>query len=132
MPDTLVRIGELAARAGVSNRTIDYYTGLGLLTPAERTGGGYRLYHPRDVGRIHLIQRLEAQGIPLDEIAAALRARPRDTAETLAQLDGDLKNLQTAAESAPAEIQGLLNIIAARVHSLVSVAIEIQPTLPLL
>ncbi|MBF6434796.1 helix-turn-helix domain-containing protein [Nocardia cyriacigeorgica] len=132
MPDTLVRIGELAARAGVSNRTIDYYTGLGLLTPAERTGGGYRLYHPRDVDRIHLIQRLEAQGIPLDEIAAALRARPRDTAETLAQLDGDLKNLQTAAESAPAEIQGLLNIIAARVHSLVSVAIEIQPTLPLL
>ncbi|TLG15751.1 MerR family transcriptional regulator [Nocardia cyriacigeorgica] len=132
MPDTLVRIGELATRAGVSNRTIDYYTGLGLLTPAERTAGGYRLYHPADVDRIHLIQRLEGQGIPLEEIAAALRARPADTAKTLAQLDGDLKNLQTAAESAPAEIQGLLNIIAARVHSLVSVALEIQPTLPLL
>ncbi|BDT86853.1 MerR family transcriptional regulator [Nocardia cyriacigeorgica] len=132
MPDTLVRIGELATRAGVSNRTIDYYTGLGLLTPAERTSGGYRLYHPGDVDRIHLIQRLEAQGIPLEEIAAALAARPGDTGKALAQLDGDLKNLRTAAETAPAEIQGLLEIIAARVHSLVTVALQIPPNLPML
>ncbi|NEW38161.1 MerR family transcriptional regulator [Nocardia cyriacigeorgica] len=132
MTDTLVRIGELATRAGVSNRTIDYYTSLGLLTPAERTAGGYRLYHPGDVDRIHLIQRLEAQGIPLEEIASALNARPGDTGKALAQIDGDLKNLQTAAETAPAEIQGLLNIIAARVHSLVSVALQIPPDLPIL
>jgi hypothetical protein len=44
--DGLIRIGELARAAGVSTRTVDYYTGLGLLEPAARTDAGYRLYHP--------------------------------------------------------------------------------------
>jgi MerR family copper efflux transcriptional regulator len=33
----LLRIGEVAAQAGVSPRTVDFYTSLGLLTPAART-----------------------------------------------------------------------------------------------
>ncbi|MBY8854044.1 MerR family transcriptional regulator, partial [Saccharothrix sp. MB29] len=66
MTEVLLRIGELAARAGVSIRTVDYYTTLGLIDPAQRTAGGYRLYQPSDVDRIHLVQRLEVQGVPLE------------------------------------------------------------------
>ena len=42
------RIGELAARAGVTTRTIRYYEELGLLPPARRTSGGARRYTDDD------------------------------------------------------------------------------------
>ncbi|NNH68985.1 MerR family transcriptional regulator [Nocardia uniformis] len=132
MTETLLRIGELAARAEVSARTIDYYTTMELLVPAQRTAGNYRLYNPADVDRIHLIQRLEAQGIPLEEIATALNAAPGDVGELLARIDDDLKHLHNAAETAPTEIHGLLSVIAARVHSLITVAVQIPPDLPIL
>jgi DNA-binding transcriptional MerR regulator len=71
-------IGEIASRAGVSRRTVDFYTGLGLLTPVRRSGGGFRLYQPTDVERIAAIRRLEAQGIRLDEITNLLTASDPD------------------------------------------------------
>jgi DNA-binding transcriptional MerR regulator len=58
MTEQLLRIGELAARAGVSTRTVDFYTSLGLLSPAARTGGNFRLYAPDTVERIAIIPRL--------------------------------------------------------------------------
>lgn len=132
MTEALLKIGELAARADVSTRTIDHYTSIALLAPAQRSAGNYRLYNPADVDRIHLIQRLEAQGIPLEEIATALNSSPRDMNEVLAHLDEDLRNLQTVTETAPVEIHGLLTIIATRVHSLVAVALQLPPDLPIL
>ena len=63
MGEELLRIGELAARAVVSTRTVDFYTGLGLLTPTRRSGGNFRLYQPADVQRIAAVRHLEAQGI---------------------------------------------------------------------
>ena len=42
--DSLIRIGDLTAKAGVTSRTIFYYEALGLVEPEERTGGGFRLY----------------------------------------------------------------------------------------
>ena len=48
----LLRIGELANLAGVSTRTVDFYTGLGLIEPAERTAGNFRLYSADCIDRI--------------------------------------------------------------------------------
>lgn len=73
-PERLLRIGELAGQAGVSTRTVDHYTSLGLLTPAGRSTGNFRLYHPGDTDRIGLIRTLETHGLRLDEIAHALHA----------------------------------------------------------
>ena len=72
MDDEVLRIGELAARAGVSTRTVDFYTGLGLLTPVRRTGGNFRLYRPGDVQRIAAVRHLESQGIRLEDIVHVL------------------------------------------------------------
>ncbi|WP_306359956.1 MerR family transcriptional regulator [Nocardia sp. CC227C] len=132
MSETLVRIGELAARAAVSTRTIDYYTSLGLLEPAQRSAGNYRLYDPADVDRVQLIQRLEAHGISLEEIATALSAQPVDLGEVLTHIDDDLKNLHAIAEAAPGEVNGLLGVIAARVHSLITVALQLPPNVLML
>ena len=107
-----LRIGEIASRAGVSRRTVDFYTGLGLLTPT-RSGGNFRLYQPADVQRIAAIRRLEAQGIRLEEIARLLTASPveDDTA------DGD----HAQGQSPPADsltLSGHLASLGAQVQAL--------------
>ncbi|HEY0638990.1 MAG TPA: MerR family transcriptional regulator [Pseudonocardiaceae bacterium] len=130
MGEQLLRIGELATRAGVSNRTIDYYTGLGLLTPADRTPGNFRLYAPRDVDRVAAIRQLEAHGVSLDEIAVALRAHEADVQGLLRRLEDDLQSLQEAAQSAGPEASGLLAAITARAHSLIATALEITAGMP--
>lgn len=132
MTEAPIRIGELASRAEVSTRTVDYYTNLGLLSPAERTSGNFRLYSPADAERIQLIKSLEAQGISLEEIAAALTNDAADVGPILERIDDDLKSLQAVAETAPAAMQGLLGVIATRVHTLISIALQIPPDIPIL
>lgn len=127
MPDSLLKIGELAARAGVSIRTVDYYTTLGLISPSQRTAGNYRLYRADDVERIHLVQRLEVHGLPLEDIAKAFQARPDDVADVLGRIDCDLRTLQEATEAASPEMHGLLLVIANRVHSLITIALQLPP-----
>ncbi|WP_163554622.1 MerR family transcriptional regulator [Candidatus Frankia alpina] len=57
-----MRIGELAARAGVSVRSLRYYEEQGLLT-STRSAGGQRHYTQDDVERVAFIQRLYAAGL---------------------------------------------------------------------
>ncbi|MFD3744672.1 MerR family transcriptional regulator [Nocardia sp. NPDC058633] len=132
MTDAPIRIGELASRAEVSTRTVDYYTSLGLLSPAERTSGNFRLYSPADAERIQLIKSLESQGISLEEIAAALTNPAADIGPILERIDCDLKTLQAVVETAPATMQGLLGVITTRVHTLIYIALQIPPDIPIL
>lgn len=57
-----MRIGELAARAGVSVRALRYYEEQDLLHP-ERSASGQRHYHESAADRVHLIQQLFAAGL---------------------------------------------------------------------
>lgn len=129
---SLLRIGEFATQAEVSTRTIDYYTSLGLLNPAERTAGGYRLYDHADVTRVHLIRQLEAQGLSLEEITTALTTEAGDITDTLNRLVDDLELLHAVAETAPTHVHGLLALISARIHSLITVSLQIPPDIPIL
>ena len=67
-----MRIGQLAARAGVTTRTVRYYEGLGLLNPARRQGSGHRQYDEDAVARLAKIDWLKRMGLTLDEIAAVI------------------------------------------------------------
>jgi DNA-binding transcriptional MerR regulator len=72
------RIGEAAARVGVSSRTLRYYEELGLLTPSGRTPGGARRYTDDDIARLEHIRELqELIGFNLDEILVVLRIEDR-------------------------------------------------------
>lgn len=62
------RIGALAKRVGKTVRTLHFYEELGLLSPAERTKGGFRLYTDASVDRIHWIERLQDLGFSLSDI----------------------------------------------------------------
>src|SRR5690349_14106144 len=72
--ERLVKIGEIAARAGVSVDTVRYYEQRGILPAAERLPSGYRRYAPSIVSRIVLARRLRTVGMSIDEIVAALAA----------------------------------------------------------
>ncbi|WP_030672123.1 MerR family transcriptional regulator [Streptomyces cellulosae] len=61
-----MRIGELAARAGTTTRTLRYYESRGLL-PAKRNGNGYRVYDEDDLKLLRQIRTLQDFGFDLEE-----------------------------------------------------------------
>jgi DNA-binding transcriptional MerR regulator len=73
-----LRIGEAAARAAVSVRTLRYYEELGLLTPSAHSPGGARRYAEEDLARLARIRELkDLLGFNLDEVRAVLTAEDR-------------------------------------------------------
>lgn len=63
------RIEQVAARTGLTKRTLRYYEEIGLLPPPTRTEGGYRLYSEADVQQLERIKRLkDLLGFSLAEI----------------------------------------------------------------
>lgn len=73
-----LRIGEAAARAAVSVRTLRYYEELGLLTPSAHSPGGARRYAEEDVARLARIRELkDLLGFNLDEVRTVLTAEDR-------------------------------------------------------
>lgn len=72
----LYRIGQLAELTGLSKRTIDYYTKLGLLS-AERTPANYRYYSEHALERLKLIAQFKQQKMSLTEIRERLAVYER-------------------------------------------------------
>ncbi|HET6501150.1 MAG TPA: MerR family transcriptional regulator [Amycolatopsis sp.] len=66
-----MRIGELARRTGVSERSLRYYEQQGLLT-SDRTPGGQREYPEQAIDRVIRIQELFAAGLHSKKIAGLL------------------------------------------------------------
>ena len=68
----LFRIGELARRTGKTARAIHLYEELGLLRPATRSSGGFRLYDRSAVERMRWIDLLHGMGFSLHEMRELL------------------------------------------------------------
>lgn len=111
----LLRIQEVADETGLTPRAIRYYEELGLLAPAGRSDGAYRLYDAEDLERLRFIRGLrDDAGFSLAEIGRLLeeemarernRARFRTTTdpverrrivtEALATVDRQVTTLRT-------------------------------------
>lgn len=100
-----MRIGELARRTGVSERSLRYYEEQRLL-PADRTPGGHRDYPEQAVDRVIHIQELFAAGLCSKKIVQILPC--------LRDADG------TANESATPELVGELEIERARIDRMIA------------
>jgi DNA-binding transcriptional MerR regulator len=72
-----MRIGELARRTGVSERSLRYYEQQNLLA-SDRTAGGHRDFPERAVDRVIRIQELFAAGLNSRTVARILPCM-RDT-----------------------------------------------------
>ena len=68
-----MHIGELADKSNLSQRTIRHYEEVGLLKPAGRSEGGFRLYTHDDLMRLMVIRRMKPLGFSLDEMGEVLR-----------------------------------------------------------
>jgi DNA-binding transcriptional MerR regulator len=68
----MLKVGKLAASAGLTVRTLHHYDSIGLLCPSARSDAGYRLYDRDDVARLQRIQALRAFGMGLADIGLCL------------------------------------------------------------
>lgn len=72
---SLHQIGEVADRVGLSLRTVRYYEEQGLVRPAQRTEGGFRLYRAEEIARLELIKKMKPLGFTVQEMKRLLDAR---------------------------------------------------------
>lgn len=70
--DPTMKIGEVAERVGLSMRSLRYYEEAGLITPAGRTSGGFRLYSELDVQRLLLVMQMKPLDYTLEQMRQVL------------------------------------------------------------
>jgi len=70
---SLVRVGDIARLTGKTVRAIHLYEELGLLKPATRSSGGFRLYDGRAAERVRWIDLLHGLGFSLQEMSEVLQ-----------------------------------------------------------
>jgi DNA-binding transcriptional MerR regulator len=75
MPERRITISELARRAGVSARTLRFWSDEGLIPVASRSASGYRLYDEAALARLQLVGALRALSLGHEAITAILRGR---------------------------------------------------------
>jgi DNA-binding transcriptional MerR regulator len=109
----LVRVGDLAAAAGLSVRALHHYEQIGLLSPSERSTAGHRLYGPDAVDRLYRVNRLRRLGLSLDQIGHVLDDPDGDLTSELRRhasvLDSQiarLTSLRAAISAAIANVEG--------------------------
>jgi MerR family transcriptional regulator, copper efflux regulator len=94
----LLKIGEVARRAGVGIETLRFYERSGLLDRPARTEGGYRLYDTSALKTLEFIKRAQSLGFTLEEIKriiAESRAGVRETVRRrLAELDEQMAQIR--------------------------------------
>jgi DNA-binding transcriptional MerR regulator len=101
----VMQIGEVAARVGLSLRTIRHYDEIGLVVPSERSAGGFRLYSEADVERLALIRTIRPLDFTLEQIRDllgvidAVSADDGRDPERTEQLTGRLAMYRAAADS---------------------------------
>jgi DNA-binding transcriptional MerR regulator len=118
-----MRIGEIAARSGVTTKTIRYYESIGLLDEPERTASGYRDYTADAVERLAFIRDAQASGLMLTEITSVLELKAAGASSCehtrqllerhLADLDDQIARLQATRSQ--------LEVLMAR-------AVDLDPT----
>jgi DNA-binding transcriptional MerR regulator len=67
-------IGQLAARTGLSVRTLRFYADAGVLPEAGRSEAGYRLFAADAVARARLVRTLRELGVGLNDVKRVLAA----------------------------------------------------------
>ena len=73
-------IGQLASHLGLPVSTLRYYERAGLVKPAGRSLGNYRIYDHESGDRIRFIRMAQATGFTLADIRSLLELRDGNTA----------------------------------------------------
>jgi Cu(I)-responsive transcriptional regulator len=113
-----VKIGEVSAASGVSQRMIRHYEKIGLIAPAARRDSGYRDYDRRDVHTLQFIGRARDLGFGIEEIRQLLglwQDRSRASADVKALALARAAELKRKAQQLDS-MRRLLERLAAECH----------------
>lgn len=108
--NSLYKIGELSKLAGVSPRTIDFYTASGLIEPERRSAKNYRLYSDETLLRLKRIEQLKKEKYSLDEIKANLSGWGKVASEK--EVSGQLIELTLHLEQLQREVKAIEPVIS--------------------
>ncbi|OZU88882.1 MerR family transcriptional regulator [Virgibacillus indicus] len=78
-----MKVKEVADLVGISVRTLHHYDEIGLLTPAETTESGYRIYSENDLETLQQILFFKELGFPLKKIKDIISSPSFDRTEAL-------------------------------------------------
>ena len=108
----LMQIGQVAERTRLSLRTIRFYEENGLVAPATRSEGGFRVYSEKEVARLAVVRRMKPLGFNLDEMQRLLPLlADRDTGPgDRAQLVDRLQDFHRAATDRVTALQDQLTM----------------------
>ncbi|RJG45529.1 MerR family transcriptional regulator [Mesorhizobium sp. DCY119] len=114
-----MKIGELAARSGLTQSRIRFYERIGLLTAVDRRSNGYRVYPSQALAVLEVIATAQAAGFSLDEIRTLM---PGDLEhwdhdalmKTLRGKVADIGRLMERLARTKARLEGLIVEIEAR------------------
>lgn len=104
-----MNIGEAARASSLPAKTIRYYEEIGLIAPAGRSDGNYRVYNDREVQTLRFIRRARSLGFSVGEVAELLdlwRDRRRSSRQVralasrhLRDIDGKIAALETMRDT---------------------------------
>ena len=118
MPQSTLRIGQLAKQLNTTTKTLRFYEDIGLFNSIARSDAGYRLYDANSITQARLVIQLRALGLTLKELKELLNSkdarsfRQRVTSlmdEKLRDTDENLVVLQGRRDDLAARHQALLS-----------------------
>lgn len=111
-----MRIGAVAAAAGVNVQTLRYYERRGLLERPPRSRSGYREYSAEAVRLVRFIKRAQGLGFTLREIEGLLRLRDADGRDRRRVLEAAVAKLADVDEKIR-QLQSMRRALATLVDS---------------
>jgi len=105
----MLQIGEVADRVRLSLRTVRFYEEEGLVIPAARSEGGFRLYTEEQIERLLLIKQMKPLGFTVEQMRELLAAH--DVAD-------DPHAAERARETARAQLAGFADLADERCDDL--------------
>jgi len=122
----LLKIQEVAAETGLTTRAIRYYEEIGLLEPAARSDGSYRLFDDSDLELLRFIKRLrDDAGFSLAQIGRLLEdetVRERNRERFRSSRDPDER--RALVLDARARVDGQIDILEAKAARLAEMITE--------
>ena len=109
--DQLYTVGQVAALASVTVRTLHHYHQIGLLTPSHRSESGYRLYGYDDLERLRQIRLLRELRFGLEAIEQLLDGPAWDRRAALTAQRELLRERQERTESIIRGVDGALRAL---------------------
>jgi DNA-binding transcriptional MerR regulator len=107
---TLLKIGQVASRAGITARNLRFYADAGLFGELPRSTKGYRLFPAEAVQWVQILQASQSAGFSLEEIQDLLRVLRQDAppcGQVREALGGKLRALEARLE----DIKRLVEIL---------------------